>query len=86
MARDNDDILRELGLDLDLHHRIFDAVDRSFAEAVLARPGRPARMAYFDELPKASAVWRAELELALGRMLTGRTGRRKVTGSRRERS
>lgn len=48
MARDNDDILRELGLDLDLHHRIFDAIDRSFAEAVLARPGRPARMAYFD--------------------------------------
>ncbi len=48
MARDNDDILRELGLDLDLHHRIFDAVDRSFSEAVLAQPNRPARMADFD--------------------------------------
>lgn len=44
-----------------------------------------ARMAYFDELPKGAAVWRAELELALGRMLTGRTGRRKGAGARRER-
>jgi len=48
LARDNDDLLRELGLDLDLHHRIFDAVDRSFAESVLAQRGRPARMDYFD--------------------------------------
>jgi benzoyl-CoA reductase/2-hydroxyglutaryl-CoA dehydratase subunit BcrC/BadD/HgdB len=47
MSRD-DDLLRDLGLDIDLHRRIFDAVDRSFAETVLARPGRPARMAYFD--------------------------------------
>jgi AcrR family transcriptional regulator len=45
-----------------------------------------ARMAYFDELPKAPAAWRAELDLALGRMLTGRTGRRKASGARRERS
>lgn len=48
MAHDNDELLRDLGLDLDLHHRIFDAVDRSFAETVLTQPGRPARMAYFD--------------------------------------
>ena len=48
MARDHDDLLRELGLDLDLHHRIFDTVDRSFAETVLSQRDRPSRMAYFD--------------------------------------
>ncbi len=48
LARENDDLLRDLGLDLDLHHRIFDAVDRSFAETVLSQTGRPERMAYFD--------------------------------------
>jgi AcrR family transcriptional regulator len=45
-----------------------------------------ARMAYFGELPKAPAAWRAELDLALGRMLTRRPGRRKVSGARREHS
>ncbi|MBP7706629.1 MAG: 2-hydroxyacyl-CoA dehydratase [Candidatus Aminicenantes bacterium] len=44
----HDDFLTELGLDVALHHRIFDAVDRSFERAVLSRPDRPARMAYFD--------------------------------------
>jgi len=48
VARDHDDLLRELGLDLDLHHRIFDTVDRSFAETVLSQRDRPSRMAYFD--------------------------------------
>ena len=45
-----------------------------------------ARMAYFDELPNASAAWRAELNLALGRMLTGRAAPPKGSGARRERS
>ena len=47
MAR-SDELLNDLGLDVDLHHRIFDAVDRSFRETVLAQKSRPARMAYFD--------------------------------------
>ncbi|MGZ5425364.1 MAG: double-cubane-cluster-containing anaerobic reductase [Candidatus Aminicenantales bacterium] len=47
MAR-SDELLKDLGLDVDLHRRIFDAVDRSFRETVLARKIRPARMAYFD--------------------------------------
>ena len=32
-----------------------------------------ARMSYFGELARSPAVWRAELDLALGRMMTGRT-------------
>ena len=48
LTRDHDELLRTLGLNLDLHHRIFDAIDRSFAETVLAQAARPARMAYFD--------------------------------------
>ena len=44
----SDELLKDLGLDVDLHRRIFDAVDRSFCEAVLAQKSRPARMAYFD--------------------------------------
>jgi len=43
-----DELLKDLGLDVDLHHRIFDAVGRSFRETVLAQKNRPARMAYFD--------------------------------------
>ena len=31
-----------------------------------------ARMSYFGELPRAPAAWRAELDLALGRMISGR--------------
>jgi benzoyl-CoA reductase/2-hydroxyglutaryl-CoA dehydratase subunit BcrC/BadD/HgdB len=44
----SDKLLRDLGLDVDLHHRIFDGVHRNFRETVLAQKGRPARMAYFD--------------------------------------
>ncbi len=47
MAR-SDELLKDLGLDVDLHRRIFDAVDRNFRETVLAQKVRPARMAYFD--------------------------------------
>ncbi len=32
-----------------------------------------ARLSHFGELPRAPAAWRAELDLALGRMMTGRT-------------
>ncbi len=39
-----------------------------------------ARMAYFGEIARSPASWRAELDLALGRMLTGRARPR----SRRE--
>lgn len=45
-----------------------------------------ARMAYFGELPKAPAAWRAELDLALGRMLTGRTRGASHAASKRGRS
>jgi benzoyl-CoA reductase/2-hydroxyglutaryl-CoA dehydratase subunit BcrC/BadD/HgdB len=44
----DDEFLTALGLDVDLHHRIFDAVDRSFQKTVLAQKNRPARMDYFD--------------------------------------
>jgi AcrR family transcriptional regulator len=44
-----------------------------------------ARMAQFGEVPKAPAAWRAELDLALGRMLTGRSRRAEPRGSRRDR-
>jgi len=43
-----DELLKDLGLDVELHHRIFDAIDRSFRKTVLAQTDRPARMAYFD--------------------------------------
>jgi benzoyl-CoA reductase/2-hydroxyglutaryl-CoA dehydratase subunit BcrC/BadD/HgdB len=45
---DHDDLLKELGLDVKLHHEIFGAVDRNFRRTVLAQKGRPGRMAYFD--------------------------------------
>ena len=45
---DHDELLRELGLDVELHHKIFDAIDRNFGKTVLAQKNRPARMAYFD--------------------------------------
>ena len=47
MAR-HDDLLKSLGLDLDLHHRIFEGIDRIFRATVLAQKDRPAGMAYFD--------------------------------------
>jgi len=45
-----------------------------------------ARMAYFGELPKPPAAWRAELDLALGRILAGGARRAEPSGSRRRRS
>lgn len=47
MAR-HDEMLKELGLDVELHHRIFDGIERSFQRTVLAQAGRPSRMDYFD--------------------------------------
>ena len=47
MAHD-DELLKELGLDIELHHRIFDSIDRNYLKTVLAQKGRPAGMAYFD--------------------------------------
>jgi len=48
MTMNDDQFLKDLGLDLELHRRIFDALDRNFQRTVLARPDRPARMDYFD--------------------------------------
>jgi len=45
---DHDELLKDLGLDVELHHRIFDSIDRNFRKTVLAQKDRPARMAYFD--------------------------------------
>lgn len=45
---EHDALLKDLGLDLELHHEIFDAIERNFARTVLAQKGRPAGMAYFD--------------------------------------
>jgi benzoyl-CoA reductase/2-hydroxyglutaryl-CoA dehydratase subunit BcrC/BadD/HgdB len=47
MAHD-DELLKELGLDIELHHKIFDSIDRNYRRTVLAQKGRPAGMAYFD--------------------------------------
>ena len=44
----HDELLKELGLDVELHHKIFDSVDRNFRKTVLAQKDRPERMAYFD--------------------------------------
>jgi benzoyl-CoA reductase/2-hydroxyglutaryl-CoA dehydratase subunit BcrC/BadD/HgdB len=44
----DDRFLEDLGLDVELHRRIFDAVDRNFERTVLAQQGRPVRMGYFD--------------------------------------
>jgi benzoyl-CoA reductase/2-hydroxyglutaryl-CoA dehydratase subunit BcrC/BadD/HgdB len=45
---DHDELLKELGLDVELHHKIFDSIDRNFHKTVLAQKNRPERMAYFD--------------------------------------
>jgi benzoyl-CoA reductase/2-hydroxyglutaryl-CoA dehydratase subunit BcrC/BadD/HgdB len=45
---DHDGLLKSLGLDVELHGRILDSIDRNFRKTVLARKNRPARMAYFD--------------------------------------
>jgi len=47
LTRD-DEFLKDLGLDVELHRRIFDSIDRNFERTVLAQTGRPDRMAYFD--------------------------------------
>ncbi len=45
----SDDLfLRDLGLDVELHHRFFDTIERNFQKTVLAQKGRPARLDYFD--------------------------------------
>ena len=44
----HDDFLKGLGLDVELHRRIFDAVDRNYQRTVLTQRQRPARMSYFD--------------------------------------
>ena len=42
-----------------------------------------ARMAYFGEIARSPAAWRAELDLALGRMMAGRTRPPRPRRSRR---
>jgi len=44
----HDALLKDLGLDVELHSRIMDSIDRNFRKTVLAQTNRPARMAYFD--------------------------------------
>ena len=44
----HDALLKDLGLDVELHSRIIDSIDRNFRKTVLAQTNRPARMAYFD--------------------------------------
>ncbi len=43
-----DELLRSLGLDVDLHRRIIESINRAFARTVLSQKNRPLRMAYFD--------------------------------------
>jgi benzoyl-CoA reductase/2-hydroxyglutaryl-CoA dehydratase subunit BcrC/BadD/HgdB len=47
---DHDELLKNLGLDVELHHKIFDSIDRNFRKTVLAQNNRPGRMAYFDDV------------------------------------
>jgi len=44
----DDGLLKELGLDVELHHKIFDSIEKNFRRTVLAQKGRPSGMAYFD--------------------------------------
>ena len=44
----HDALLKDLGLDVKLHSRIIDSIDRNFRKSVLSQTNRPARMAYFD--------------------------------------
>jgi benzoyl-CoA reductase/2-hydroxyglutaryl-CoA dehydratase subunit BcrC/BadD/HgdB len=44
----HDALLKDLGLDVELHSRIIDSIDRNFRKTVLAQTNRPARMDYFD--------------------------------------
>lgn len=44
----HDALLKDLGLDVELHSRIIDSIDRNFRKSVLSQTNRPARMAYFD--------------------------------------
>lgn len=50
---DDREFLKSLGLDVELHGRIEDSIDRNFRKAVLGRKDRPAGMAYFDGLVRA---------------------------------
>ncbi|NTV80333.1 MAG: 2-hydroxyacyl-CoA dehydratase [Candidatus Aminicenantes bacterium] len=47
---DHGELLKNLGLDVELHHKIFDSIDRNFRKTVLAQNNRPGRMAYFDDV------------------------------------
>lgn len=51
---------------------------------LLGSMAQVARMSYFGELASSPATWRAELELALGRMMAGRTGPGRSRRSRRQ--
>lgn len=53
MAHD-DELLKDLGLDVELHHKIFDAISRNFGKTVLAQKARPAGMAYFDSVVRGA--------------------------------
>ncbi len=44
----HDTLLKDLGLDVELHGRIIESIDRNFQKTVLAQTNRPSRMAYFD--------------------------------------
>ncbi|MCX6569586.1 MAG: double-cubane-cluster-containing anaerobic reductase [Candidatus Aminicenantes bacterium] len=44
----HDALLKDLGLDVELHGRIIDSIGRNFRKTVLGQTNRPARMAYFD--------------------------------------
>ncbi len=44
----HDALLKDLGLDVELHGRVIDSIGRNFRKTVLAQTNRPARMAYFD--------------------------------------
>jgi len=53
-AADDEKLWAELGLDIDFHRRVVEAISGNFARQVESRPLRPAGMGYFDGLIHAA--------------------------------
>lgn len=49
---EDEEMWKELGLDVELHQEILESIERNFKEQVLSKKNRPAKMSYFDEVLK----------------------------------
>ena len=50
--RNDKEMWKNLGLDVELHQEILESIERNFKEQVLSQKNRPANMSYFDEVIK----------------------------------